>query len=381
MSFGRCELATTSRSRNLRVAVIGCGQIADAHVAEIRKLSRATLVAVCDQHHDLARQLAERFEVPGIFDNVEQMFVQARPDVVHITTPPHSHAPLAKAALAAGIHVYVEKPFTVTVAEADEVLAAADQAKRLVCVGHDQLFDPCWTEMWDSYKAGVIGSAVHVHSTMGYNLSGPFGRVIMGNPDHWIHRLPGGLFQNNLSHALYKVTEFLTDKNPRVFATWFGAESGGLPTELRVFLQGQSVTATILFSSRARPVERKVVTHGTKKTVEVDFEGRLLRWSRPISMPGPFAKIQVPWRNATEAGLSMLRNAWRFCRSDLQYFAGMNRLFGAFYNAIQNGTEPPIRAAEIRRVTYILDEIFRACRADETGAGHTADHVMSNKSE
>jgi predicted dehydrogenase len=361
-----------SHSKQLRVAVVGCGQIADAHLGEIGKLPFASAVAVCDQHHDLARQAGERFGVPGVFDNLDKMLAEARPDVVHVTTPPHSHAAIAKTALAGGAHVYLEKPFTVTVVEADEVLAAAARANRLVCVGHDHLFDPCWTELRGRFNAGDLGEVVHVHSVMGYNLTGPFGRLMMGNPDHWLHRLPGGLFHNNLSHALYKVTEFLPDENPRIWATWFGADRGGLPTELRVMLQGRTVTATILFSSRSRPTEKKVTVYGTKRCVEVDFDGRLLRWSRPLGMPGPFAKIEAPWRQLREAARSLMRNTWRFCRSDLQFFAGMNRLFTEFYRAILAGGVSPIAPQEIRRVTYLLDEIFRTCQADEATVSSSA---------
>src|SRR5258708_21790211 len=99
--------------RKLRVALIGCGQIADAHLGEIRKIPRAELVAVCDRERDLALQAAARFGVAGVFDDVSQMLASAKPDVVHITTPPHTHRPLATEVLEAGAHAYVEKPFAV----------------------------------------------------------------------------------------------------------------------------------------------------------------------------------------------------------------------------------------------------------------------------
>ena len=64
----------------------------------------------------MARQLAERFAIPECFSDVQEMLRPCRPDVVHITTPPQSHFPLAKQCLEAGSHVYLEKPFTVTAA-------------------------------------------------------------------------------------------------------------------------------------------------------------------------------------------------------------------------------------------------------------------------
>ena len=108
----------------LAVAVVGCGQIADAHLSTIRNIPGTRVVAVCDHYPDLARQAAERFRVPGVYSDFERMLERARPDVVHITTPPHTHAFLTCQALAVGAHVYVEKPFTIDAAEADRVFRA-----------------------------------------------------------------------------------------------------------------------------------------------------------------------------------------------------------------------------------------------------------------
>ena len=131
-------------STKLRVALVGCGQIADAHLQEIPKTGCAEVVAVCDRQRDLAEQAAARFAVPGTFDDLGLMLESACPDVLHVATPPHTHAAIARRALEAGVHVYVEKPFTVDAAEAAAVLDAARRGGRLVCVGHDHLFDPAW---------------------------------------------------------------------------------------------------------------------------------------------------------------------------------------------------------------------------------------------
>ena len=92
------------------------------------------MVAVCDRHLDLARQAAARFDVPTAYDSVAAMLLQARPDVVHITTPPHSHQTLTLECLQGGAHVYVEKPFTVNLEEADAVLEAAARYSFLLAV-------------------------------------------------------------------------------------------------------------------------------------------------------------------------------------------------------------------------------------------------------
>ena len=206
-------------TRPLKVALIGYGQIADAHLGELRKIAGVELVATCDVHRDLAEQAAARFGVPAAFDSVSDMLARAHPDAVHITTPPATHKELALTTLAAGAHTYVEKPFAVDAAEASEMLNAAEACGRKICVGHDQLFDPIWLDCKRRFATGEFGNIVHIDSVLGYDLSGPFGALLAEDPGHWVHRLPGGLFQNTISHAVYRITDFMSDERPRVPGT------------------------------------------------------------------------------------------------------------------------------------------------------------------
>src|SRR4051812_21863630 len=111
----------------LRIAIIGCGKIADQHVQAIRRISGCEIVAACDHEPLMAGQLAERFGIAGQFSDVAAMLRSAAPDVVHITTPPQSHFALGAQSLNAGSHVYLEKPFTVTADEAESLIALAQQ--------------------------------------------------------------------------------------------------------------------------------------------------------------------------------------------------------------------------------------------------------------
>ena len=350
----------------LRISLVGCGQIADAHLQEIRKISQAEIVAVCDRHLDLARQAAARFGVPQVFDDLGHMLAATRPDVLHVTTPPQTHRAIALEALGERANVYLEKPFAVNAAEAAEILDAARETGRLVCVGHDQLFDPTWEECRRIVHAGELGRIVHIESMQGYNLDGPFGRAFASEPDHWVHRLPGGLFHNTISHALYRITDFLPDERPRVWATWFGeAQPEDYPTELRVLLQGAEATASLLFTAAARPVQRVARLFGRRQGIEVDLDAGLVRRYRAARLPGALAKIEVPLVHLREAARSSAANLGKFLRCRLHYFAGMRSLFEAFYQAILEGGEPPIPYGEIYRVTAIMDEIFACCRHQE----------------
>src|SRR6478672_4286163 len=67
--------------RELRVAIIGCGKIADQHAQQIRRVEGSRIVAVCDREKLMADQLADRFQVEGSFDDVGLLLREARPDV------------------------------------------------------------------------------------------------------------------------------------------------------------------------------------------------------------------------------------------------------------------------------------------------------------
>jgi predicted dehydrogenase len=160
----------------------------------------------------------------------------------------------------------------------------------------------------------------------------------------------------------------MPDAQPQIWATWFGRDAarGAFPTELRVFLRGERVTANLVFTSSVKPIQRVVRILGSRASIEVDFDGQVIRKAISAKLPGAFGKLEVPARQTAEAARTLIRNLGRFRRSEIHYFGGMNALFTAFYEAIRTGTLPPIPAAEIRRVTAIMDRIFDECRRSES---------------
>ncbi|MBL8848860.1 MAG: Gfo/Idh/MocA family oxidoreductase [Planctomycetaceae bacterium] len=341
----------------LRIALIGCGQIADAHLQEIAKLRCARAVAVCDLHRDLAYQAGARFGIEAIYNDHRRMLQEVRPDIVHVTTPAHTHHRLAVELLQHGCHTYVEKPLALNAGEVGEIIAAANASGRMVCVGHDQLFDPAWLECRHRIDSGEIGAVRHVESVLGYPLSGQFGALASSDPGHWVRRLPGGLFHNTISHPLYRITELLPDAEPQIDARWFARNNADFPSDLRVELQGGAVTGSLLFDTAIEP-QRITRVYGTQGCLTVDLDAQTVERRRAPKLPGAFGRLETPWRNWRQSARCLRRNVGRFLRSDLHYFAGMRGLIEAFCNAIQAGGPPPIAYTEMRRVTHLMDRIF-----------------------
>ncbi len=74
----------------LKVGIVGCGKIADAHASHIQHLEGCEIVGVCDREPLMAKQLYERFPIKAYFTDLSELVSEAQPDVVHITTPPES---------------------------------------------------------------------------------------------------------------------------------------------------------------------------------------------------------------------------------------------------------------------------------------------------
>ncbi|MFZ4859892.1 MAG: Gfo/Idh/MocA family protein [Desulfuromonadaceae bacterium] len=351
----------------LRIALVGCGQIADGHVTEIAKIDSAEMVAVCDSEPIMAEQLAMRFSIPKWYNDFGSMLAVEKPDVVHICTPPSSHALLAKLSVDAGCHVYIEKPFALNYGETDELLKYLESRGKKFTIGHNSEFDPPSEDMRSFVEKGELGDAVHVESWFGYSLAGSFGKAILSSPDHWVHYLPGKLFHNNINHMLNKITEYIHDEKPYVHAiAWKSGETStygdvrdDLSDELRVLIKGKSVSAYGTFTSSVKPVAQFVRVYGTKTSLTLDYISRTVVVDQGVKYPSGIGRLLAGYAQSLGYFRSALINTKKFLKNDYHYFAGLHLLISKFYSSILEDKQPPISPTKIRQIAWIMDEIFR----------------------
>jgi len=125
----------------VRIAVVGTGAIAQlTHIPVLSKLRGASLVALCDNDAPKARALADRFGVPDVFTDFEELLDSDELDAVVIATPNHLHEPHVLSALRAKLHVLCERPLSLTVRGVERCLTAAQKADRRLVVGHNHRF-------------------------------------------------------------------------------------------------------------------------------------------------------------------------------------------------------------------------------------------------
>src|SRR3954452_21675718 len=126
---------------NIRVGVVGAGAIAQlAHLPLLSKMRGAQLVALCDNDRPKARALADRFDVPDVFTDIEDLLELDDLDAVVVATPNHLHEPHVLSALAAKVNVLCERPLALNARGVERILAASQRAGKKVLVANNHRF-------------------------------------------------------------------------------------------------------------------------------------------------------------------------------------------------------------------------------------------------
>src|SRR5690349_21268919 len=143
-----------------RVAVIGCGywgKNLDRNFAEL-----GVLAAISDPDRDTATNLSERFDAP--VRALDHVFDDKSIAAVAIAAPAAHHAALARAALDAGKHVFVEKPLALTLVEAERLCRLAEQRNRCLMVGHLLQYHPAFIALRNLVQRGELGRLQYLYS-------------------------------------------------------------------------------------------------------------------------------------------------------------------------------------------------------------------------
>lgn len=125
--------------RKIRVAVVGCGEFGRNHARVYREMENVDLAGVLDQDAERAGKIAQEFQTRA-FQTIEEL--RSAVDAASVAVPTVAHREVGCRLMELGVDVLVEKPMARTVAEADELLAAAGRYGRILQVGHVERFNP-----------------------------------------------------------------------------------------------------------------------------------------------------------------------------------------------------------------------------------------------
>ena len=158
----------------VRVGIVGAGKMGISHYSIVNAQRNATVAAVCDTSGYVLSVL-KKYTGVETYDRFEKMIDDAELDAVLVATPTSTHFACAKRALERDLHVFVEKPLTLSTAESKELSELARERRRVNQVGFHNRFIGTFREARRLVRAGAIGTVVHLHGSA-------FGQVVVQEP-------------------------------------------------------------------------------------------------------------------------------------------------------------------------------------------------------
>ena len=196
----------------LNIAVIGYGYWGPNLVRNFNIAEGAKLVSVCDISPDAVKKASKIYPDIEATTDINKILTSPEIDAVAIATPVFSHYELAKKALENGKHVFVEKPFTSTVAQAEELVELADKKNLTIMVDHTFLFTGAVRKIKELIDDGVLGDLYYFDST----------RVNLGLFQHDINVIW------DLAPHDFSIMDYVVDEKPTAVAATGAAHFNGL---------------------------------------------------------------------------------------------------------------------------------------------------------
>ena len=198
------SISTRRTTTEIGVGLIGAGLIGDQHALAFRRVKGARLVAVADPDLQRARRLAQTYDVPHPVDDYRHVLERDDVDMICVGSPNFTHHEIVLAAADAGKHVVCEKPLALTLAEADEMIAAA--AKARVKLGYAELicFAPRYVRAKELMDEGAFGRVFQIRH----------GETHYGPHSDWFWRgeLSGGGVMMDMGCHSIEIIRWLYDK-------------------------------------------------------------------------------------------------------------------------------------------------------------------------
>jgi predicted dehydrogenase len=357
----------------IRVGVVGGGLVAQAmHIPNLVALTdRFQLAALAEPSETVRTALGRRYVISGLHTDYRALIEAGGLDAVVVASPAGTHAEVTLAALDAGLHVFVEKPMCITLADADAIVAARDQANRIVQVGTMKRFDPAVERM----LAELPGSAADLRyvSVVVYDpefepFFGP-GEIVRGTD------VPNELVMATREAEATQVEAAVGSRHPDAVRAFSESFLGSLLHDLNVvhgllerlgeqlpatvvagdwWNEGRSVTGSLRLANDARCDTAWIQLLGTydySETISFLFADSV----RTLTFPSPWLR-QYPTiyrRSDADGGMNSVHTA-------TSYEESFSRELVHFHECIADGTTCRTPPEQARLDIDVLTQMFLA---------------------
>ncbi|MBM3214158.1 Gfo/Idh/MocA family oxidoreductase [Candidatus Poribacteria bacterium] len=316
----------------MRIALIGCGRIAPAHLEALGKLAdRATVVAICDPRDALRQERMSAYGVPHGFASLDDLLDWGAFDIAACLTPPDTRAAVCLPILSAGKHLLVEKPFTHSEDEARTIVDAAKSSRVTLAVNQNFRWMPPAFELRERILGGEIGDVLSVllvdavwrdESEGWRNTTDKLALSVMGV--HWLDRIRWVTGLDGTSvYASTSVSGLLSSTGEDISSVVIRLDSGAIATLVHHW------------ASHARGASNTLQIDGTEGSLVVR-ESRITRsshhavqWSEPVPAGHLPDSMAASWTELLDA----IREGREPCHSGNDNLKTVALLLGAYRSA------------------------------------------------
>ena len=281
----------------LKAVIVGCGFVAQKrHIPSFLRLKKyVQLLAVCDLNQELAKNVANRFNISNAYSSLSEMLSKEKPDIVDICTPPEIHADVAIEAMENGCHVLLEKPMAITLSDCDRMIRSAKKNGVKLSIVHNQRFYHPFLKAEKLAKNGAIGELTGMRV-----LSLTPKEEYMVHDKHWVHKLPGGIISETGPHTVYMSLAFVKNvKEVEVCAKKKTSYPWVLYDDYRIELVGENINSSIYVSHASNYTASEVELFGTEYSLKIDLQSMLIIRYKRKNLEAPSlasSSLSIVWQ-------------------------------------------------------------------------------------
>jgi predicted dehydrogenase/nucleoside-diphosphate-sugar epimerase len=364
--------------RDLRVALVGAGYVAQFHRDILAETPGVKLVAVCDADLERARSAARQWGVPSAVGSIDGL-AGLQIDVAHVLVPPDLHVKVTRSLLEMGIGVLVEKPLALASSDARELQELADRLGLPLGVNHNNVWHPAFARLLDHVRAGRLGRVEHVRVC----LSVPLAQLDAGDFSHWMFRSPENIVFEQAPHPLSQL-HALIGAVREAKTTILGSRELH-PGQIfhdrwLVAAEGERGTAEIYMAFGQGFNRWTLEVLGSDGSAEADLGHNLFSYEEKTPWLEFWNSFLAGWRRSRALSRGAAAGVARYAGFTLglsarmdSYFAGMRDSVQAFYAALRSGDPLPVDGAQASEVLDWCEAIAGAARRGRTeGAAEAA---------
>jgi predicted dehydrogenase len=330
---------------DLKIGIIGCGRMARVHLGYILENVPKKNIVVCDLDEIKAEAFAEESQIKEYFSHIDKMLAEFKPDICHIITPPHTHAEVAIECMNQGSHVFIEKPMCTTLADADQIVSTSNKAQRIVCVGHQRLFEQPIMEAKRLIDAGQFGAVVHV-AAVDSNDSLELSKS--GFEVNWASNLPGGKFFDYLPHLVYLLEYFISGLNLQ--DAYCIRNSDHHMSDLYASFSSNNAMASLHISLSSKLLQNYLRIECTEGVIHIDSRNYITFLTRKRNLPNAIERVANNLGVSYQIAKGTFKTVLLFGSGKLRSYEGTGKLIARFYDTVLQGSESPISSQKGKEI-------------------------------